>query len=438
MTTEARLQQMEAPLAVAGAMPDRVVVINDVSLVRGGATSVALLSAQLLSARGIPVTLITGEDAPTSFSTGEATFDVAAIGSAHILKGGRLAASLRGIYNRRTERFLSRWIAVNDSPRTVYHLHGWSKVLSPSVFRALQPVKSRLVVHAHDFFLTCPNGGYFDFRRGCACELRPLSMACIKSSCDRRHYAHKLWRAVRLAVRRAFYDPEPGPNRILAVHEGMHGLLEYGGLKRCSLGVLRNPVVPWRTDRIPAERNRTFLFVGRLDEDKGADIVARAARLAGVPLRMIGTGPLADILKRDFAEIEIVGWKTREEIAKLCLDARAVVMPTRSRETFGLVALEAMISGLPVILSATAMLAPELVANNFGLTCDPQNATALADIMGRMAEDDVLVAAMSRNAHANARRLAPTPAEWTNKLLAMYQALLERPSNEGLRIGSCR
>jgi glycosyltransferase involved in cell wall biosynthesis len=225
---------------------------------------------------------------------------------------------------------------------------------------------------------------------------------------------------------RALYDPSSGAGRILAVHDGMRALLERGGIGRGSLGVLRNPVVPWQTDRIPAERNRTFLFVGRLDVDKGADIAARAAHRAGLPLRMIGTGPLADEIKRDFPQVEVTGWKTQAEIAALCLDARAVVMPTRSRETFGLVALEAMISGLPVIVSSNAMLAPEVVAGNFGLTCDTQDANDLANIMCRVAKDDVVVATMSRNAHTGARRLAPTVSEWTNRLLATYLALLQR------------
>lgn len=409
-------------------MPHRVVVLNDLSVVRGGATSIAVLSAKLLSARGIPVTLITGDNAAMTFAPGEATFEVVGVGGTHILEGGRLGALVRGIYNRRAARVLSRWIALNDTPRTIYHLHGWSKILSPAVFSALQPVRARLVVHAHDFFLACPNGGYFNFRRGCACDLRPLSAACLTTNCDRRHYAHKLWRAVRLGVLRTINDPMPGAGRILAVHDGMNGLLERGGIGRGSLQVLRNPVAPWRTERVPAELNRHFLYVGRLDVDKGADVVARAAHLAGLPLRMIGSGPLEDEIRRKFPDVELTGWKTRTEIAALCLDARAVVMPTRSRETFGLAALEAMLSGLPVIVSSGAMLAPEILAANFGLVCDPQDPIGLADIMTRVANDDVTVATMSRNAHGGARNLAPTAAEWTDRLLATYRALLQQAS----------
>lgn len=408
---------------MVAAAPDHLVIINDVSDARGGAESIALIGAKALRANGVPVTWITGDDAASAELTKHG-IEVATAGSSHILDGSRLTAGLRGLYNSKAARFLSDWILRHDTPRTIYHLHAWSKFLSPSIFSALRPVSSRLVVHAHDFFLVCPNGGYFDFQRGRRCELVPLSAACVACNCDRRRYSHKVWRVARQGVLRALFGPGTGA-RVLAVHDGMIPLLERGGLDRDRLLVLRNPVVPWRTERVFAERNRTFLFVGRLDGDKGVDLLAKAARQAGVPLRVIGSGPLAAVLAQDFPEVELVGWKSREEIAELCRDARALVLPTRSRETFGLAALEALTSGLPVIISANALLSPEIAAGGFGVSCDPNDATALANMLGRLAVDDELVAAMSRKAHAEAHQLAPTVSQWTDELLACYGALLQ-------------
>jgi len=51
------------------------------------------------------------------------------------------------------------------------------------------------------------------------------------------------------------------------------------------------------------------------------------------------------VLGGDFPEIELMGWKSKQEIAQLCREARALIMPSRWRETFGLVALEAAMSG---------------------------------------------------------------------------------------------
>ena len=74
---------------------------------------------------------------------------------------------------------LRRWIDEHDTPGTVYHLHNWHKVLSPSALGSLRKVASRLVVSTHDFFLACPNGGYFNFPRQQTCNLTPLGLACL-------------------------------------------------------------------------------------------------------------------------------------------------------------------------------------------------------------------------------------------------------------------
>lgn len=408
--------------------PDRVVVINDISAMLGGATGVALTSLRQLRSSGVPVHFITGDDASTA-DRQDLEGGYEAIGGRHIMSGSRAAAAVRGIYNRRAAQVLTDWIARHDTPGTIYHLHGWSKILSPSIFGVLRPVSSRLVVHAHDFFLTCPNGGYFNFRSGEACGLRALSPQCLVRNCDRRNYAHKVWRAGRLALRRGLLDL-CSVGQVLVVHEGMVPLLRQSGLSDVPIEVLRNPVVPWREKRIAAERNSKFLYVGRLDVDKGADLLAAAARRAGVGLRMIGAGPLADRLARAYPEIEFTGWKRREDIAELCGEARAIVLPTRSRETFGLAALEAMMSGLPAIISHHALLAPDVVRAKCGFACDPQDEDGLAHLLARLASDDSTIAQMSKSAHVRARDLAPTPEEWCERLLAFYSATLERAAQK--------
>src|SRR5208283_2222892 len=80
-----------------------------------------------------------------------------ALGEQRLMDAGFRTVWLRGLYNRKASTALSHWIARNDDPDTVYHVHGWSQILSPSIFAGLSPVISRTIVTAHDFFLACPN-----------------------------------------------------------------------------------------------------------------------------------------------------------------------------------------------------------------------------------------------------------------------------------------
>jgi len=212
--------------------------------------------------------------------------------------------------------------------------------------------------------------------------------------------------------------------RVIAVHEAMLPLLARGPVARAQISVVRNPVTPWRATRVLAEKNRDVFFVGRLDHDKGADLLARAAQRAGVRLRVIGDGPLAELIARDHPGAELLGWRGGHEIAGLVAHSRLVVVPSRSRETFGLVALEALTSGIPVIVPPYASIAREIADHQFGLVCDPHDEAALAAAIARLAGDDDLVHDISCNAFAEAWRLAPTPAQWCDELIALYASRL--------------
>jgi glycosyltransferase involved in cell wall biosynthesis len=402
---------------------ERVVVINDDSVRSGGAAGIMLASIRQLRARDVPVTLLTGDDGSNP-ELARLGVDVVSLGGQHILEGARVDAAARGLYSRKTARLLQEWIDANDTPGTVYHLHNWHKVLSASAFVPLRQVAARLVLSAHDYFLACPNGGYYHYPRGKACDLTPLGPRCLAAACDKRNYAHKLWRVARGAIRATVFNFHDAPATVLAVHDGMIPLLERGGIPLRSIEVLRNPVTPWRMSRVAAERNGTFLFVGRLEEDKGVTLLARAARETGLPVRMIGTGPLAETLQRDYPEIEMTGWKSPKEIAQLCLEARALVMPSRWRETFGLSAIEAAMSGIPVIASRATLISEDLERIGAGVGCEADNLTALSQAMTSLAQDDLAAARMSHRGFEHARELAPTPGEWGEKLIDIYGAKL--------------
>jgi len=400
-------------------MLDRIVVINDDIQESGGASAVALASVRLLARQGVPVTVLSGDD---SGAASQPEANTVTLGGRHIMSGKRAAAALRGLYDPRIGSAVASWIAANDTPRTIYHLHNWHKVLSPAVFRALRPVASRLLISAHDYFLVCPTGGYFRYPQQAACELTPGSARCLLASCDRRHYGHKLWRSARHQLRRFLFDLAGARAEILLVHDGMVPHFVRAGIPRERLRVLRNPVLPWRSSRVPAEGNRDVFFVGRVEADKGIDLLARAAQRAGTGLRIIGAGSLEAAIRREYPAAELLGWRSHEQVSELASGARIVVTPTRCRETFGLVAVGALLSGIPVIVSRFALISEEIVRHGFGVSCDPYDEVALADAIAVLSRDDARVREISTRAFTGARLLAPTPEQWCDSLLQICES----------------
>jgi glycosyltransferase involved in cell wall biosynthesis len=94
-------------------------------------------------------------------------------------------------------------------------------------------------------------------------------------------------------------------------------------------------------------------FVGRIAPEKAPDLAIEVTRAAGMPLRM--AGPVED-RHRDFfdlldwgSDVEYLGSLRRGEVAELLAGAAALVMPLRWDEPFGLVVIESMATGTPVV-----------------------------------------------------------------------------------------
>ncbi|MHA2070262.1 MAG: glycosyltransferase family 4 protein [Candidatus Thorarchaeota archaeon] len=130
----------------------------------------------------------------------------------------------------------------------------------------------------------------------------------------------------------------------------------------------------------------TVLFAGRLDYQKGVDTIIDALRYLehekknGIVYKICGTGPMRADVER-FADsrpnVHYLGYVPDDELVQLYKNASLFLMPSR-RETFGLVAMEAMASGTPVVV--TDIPGPRtFVRESFGKMVPPTNAKALAE-----------------------------------------------------------
>ena len=213
--------------------PLEIVILNDFASTNGGSTAVALASALGLAARDIPVTLFTcvGPVAPQLI--GVPNLEVICLGQAEIAHNpNRAQAFAEGLRNRRAGRAL-RQVLQRKSPRTtLVHVHSWTKALSPHALDVVLCLGFRLVVTLHDYFIACPNGGFFVHPAAAEiCRARvPLSLSCWTCHCDRRNFGQKLWRNARTVIQ----------NRWLRLPERASF---YVGVSDFSLGIMR-PYLP--------------------------------------------------------------------------------------------------------------------------------------------------------------------------------------------------
>lgn len=157
------------------------------------------------------------------------------------------------------------------------------------------------------------------------------------------------------------------------------------------------------------EMPRLVVAVGRLVGYKGFENLIRALQHVDATVAIVGEGALADEL-RELAgtlkvadRIKFFGRLPRSEIKCLIHAGRVLAMPSVSAaESFGLVQLEAMAAGRPVINTSLATAVPRVARNGLeALTVPPEDAKALAAAITRLLDDpsyarDLGVAAQAR------------------------------------------
>jgi glycosyltransferase involved in cell wall biosynthesis len=385
----------------------------------GGSERLAFELVQNLSRKNIPLTLVSGQSLPAELNgAGHAI----SLGQKPLLKTKAREALLRGLYNPAARAAVGTLIAERDDSETVYIVNSWFQILSPSIFGALTAVAPRVLVFAHDYFLACPNGAFFDYGKEEPCARVPLSLSCMATQCDKRSYVQKLWRSGVAFMRRLSWNVARNGSKVIAVHEGMIPFLSAAGIPPKSILVVRNPSEPFTQDRVPAEKNREILFVGTLTRQKGFDVLIEALSERPYTLNIFGAG---DVPVPPLPNLRLHGFQPHEVIRQAAERSRVLVLPSRQRETFGLVAVEAIGSGLPVILSDQALLAADVRKHQCGSVIPAVTKQHILDAIDQMFADDDLAATFSRNAMAACRAISPTHADWTRHLIALCHEAIE-------------
>jgi glycogen synthase len=141
------------------------------------------------------------------------------------------------------------------------------------------------------------------------------------------------------------------------------------------------------------ERTKELIFVGRLVSDKGADLLLEALALLETKPRLtiVGSGPERTRLEKQVVELKLqsrinfIGNQTSEQLAKILNQHQILVVPSRWREPFGIVALEGIACGCVAVGSADGGLAEAI--GLCGLTFPNGDARALASVLARLLED---------------------------------------------------
>jgi len=345
--------------------------------------------------------------------------------------GDKMSAFAKGVYSWHVKQEVVGIIR-QFSPDVV-HVHNLYPLLSPSVLAACRELGTPVVMTVHNFRLTCPTGTHL--HRGAICERcrGGHNYWCILNNCQ-QNIAESVAYALRTAVAQWLGMFKRNVALFIAPSQFVKTRLIEAGFEEGRVMVVPNSSpIPYSS--IVPSQGCYVAFVGRISPEKGIDTLLGAARFTGLPVRIVGDGPIRPRLAdKSSQNVEFVGPLDRASIGGFYRGARFAVLPSLWFEPCPLVAIEAMSHGLPVIASRIGGL-PEIVEDGVtGFLFDPGNAEDLASKMRLLWENPDLCRQMGRAGREKSCREYSEDAYFKG-LMAAYEKAVEICKDESASLG---
>lgn len=298
----------------------------------------------------------------------------------------------------------ARLEALFEQDFDVLHFHNPSLIGAPGAFRLGRAIK---LYTAHEQWLVCPTHVLWKYQRR-VCE-KPTCWRCSLTY----HRPPQLWRSGSL-LRDSVAELDA---LILPSETSLRLHKRFAPIVRLEHIPHFVPDAP-ASDPEPPER-AYFLFAGRLEPIKGAEVAIEAMRGRPEQLVIAGSGTLERKLRRSATgldNVRFIGWVDSDRLDGLYRNALAVIVPTLGHEAFGLVAVEAFSRGTPAILHHFGALGELLDAGGGGVGY--KTPEGLQQALTQVADPDVR-ASLAKRARAAYLR------QWTTDIhLGRYLSLI--------------
>ena len=313
------------------------------------------------------------------------------------------------------------------SPEVV-HFHNIFFTITPSVYQACRDEGVPVVQSLHNFRPLCSNGLFF--RGGETCEKcmkknfwYGVYYGCFKNSRVATVFiARMLARHWRAGTWTNMIDV------FMTATKFTKDKYVQGGIPAEKIMIKPNFLYPFPEPEISPDRKKNgyALYVGRLSEEKGVDVLLSAWKfLTGIPLRVLGDGPLLEKLRKyaqenHISNIEFLGYVSSQEYEINMKGAKVLIVPSRCYENFPRIIAEAYAYGLPVVASQLGSLAEIVEDGRTGYLFTPGDTNDLALKVGKIMSDEDGLSRMS----AAARRVFEEkygPQRNYQSLMAIYQ-----------------
>lgn len=281
------------------------------------------------------------------------------------------------------------------------HVHNTLCLISPSVYYAALSMKKPIIQTLHNFRLQCANGLFYRNNRICEDCIDKGLRCALKYKCYRNSFFQSLAIILMIKIHR-FIGIYKRVNFICLTEFNKDKLLHINKYKKIvdENKIFIKPNFVFDENKISAknmtnisnqyfasskkldtENNKRgyYLYVGRLDELKGVDIVLDAfSKMLDKELHVVGSGGEKYIKKFSmYSNIKFLGQYNHDEVISEMRRCQALIYPTKLYEGQPISIIEAYMNGVPVISSNIGNANELVVENKTGLHFESNDSNSL-------------------------------------------------------------
>lgn len=274
---------------------------------------------------------------------------------------------------------------VEDFYPDVVHIHNTHYAVGPLIFRKLHKRKIPVVLTSHNFRLLDPSASLFHNNKVFTDTIdKEFPWKSVKNKVLDNSFLKTFWTAFTIYLHKKL-GTWRDIDRILTFSEFGKQLLLRSSLQLDAQHIAIKPNFTQKTpEGIIYEKKDYFVYIGRLSEEKGIEILLKAFSSCSYKLRIFGDGPLVEKVKQTaqlHSNIEYCGFQKQEALHKALSESQALLLPSICFEGMPMTIIEAFAIGTPVIASKLGILEEMVKEGQNGLLFEPNNAESIINAL---------------------------------------------------------
>ncbi|GAB63206.1 MAG: glycosyltransferase family 1 protein [Candidatus Jettenia sp.] len=348
----------------------------------------------------------------------------------------QLKIAFRILYSFEAKKRISR--VLDQYPADIAHLHNIHHQISPSILHELRSRKIPIVMTLHDYKMVCGSYSLIADEKICEDCNRGRYFSAIRKRCIKDSRTKSVLAAVEMYLHHTLLDIYGAVDVFISPSLFLKNKLQKMGFKKPIIH-LPNFVMNFEDVRSEPEDNgsrkeKSLVYFGRLSPEKGLSTLMKAVKILQakdgirIKVKIIGEGPLKDVLEKNAEElnhVQFFGYMRGQSLYHEIKKSTVVVLPSEWYENNPISVLEAFALGKPVIGARIGGI-PELVKNNVtGLTFESGNVDDLVEKITAMLESSDRIIHMGENARLFVEREL-NAEKYYQELMKIYQSVIRK------------